>query len=187
MSAERRESSKSILMAGETNYLRLGESDFEVCHFIFQIKIDITLILKFPRLKSDTSTATGMYIQVYVGNASLHQTTDFYEWRSLWSHENAAGKPECTTYGLHMPRRARNWIFANPRAEQRYQPIEMRFLTNLKDTVATDALIGHIPIGARHYTISHAISQDVFLALVNFEMTLGYDNNNRTSVNNQKK
>jgi hypothetical protein len=25
------------------------------------------------------------------------------------------------------------------------------------------------------------------LALVNFEMTLGYDNNNRTSVNNQKK
>jgi hypothetical protein len=30
--------------------------------------------------------------------------------------------------------------------------MEMRVLTNLKDTVATDALIGRLPIGARHST-----------------------------------
>jgi hypothetical protein len=38
------------------------------------------------------------------------------------------------------------------------QPIEMRILINLKDTVATDVLIGCLPIGARHFTKSHVIS-----------------------------
>jgi hypothetical protein len=37
------------------------------------------------------------------------------------------------------------------------QPIGMRVLTNLKDTVATDALIGRIRIGARHSTKSREI------------------------------
>jgi hypothetical protein len=53
-----RECSKSILMSRRnelSSFARLG-SDFKVCHFVFQIKIDITLILKFQRLKSDTST-----------------------------------------------------------------------------------------------------------------------------------
>jgi hypothetical protein len=39
------------------------------------------------------------------------------------------------------------------------QPIEMRILTNLKDTVAPDVPIGRIPICARHSTKSRVISQ----------------------------
>jgi hypothetical protein len=35
----------------------------------------------------------------------------------------------------------------------------MRFLTNLKDTGATDALIERLPIGARHSTKSRVISR----------------------------
>jgi hypothetical protein len=39
----------------------------------------------------------------------------------------------------------------------------MRVLTNLKDTVATDALIGYLPIRARHSTKSRAIISQGFM------------------------
>jgi hypothetical protein len=48
-----------------------------------------------------------------------------------------------------------------PALKRNNLPIEMRVLTNLKDTVASDALIGRLPIGARHAhsAKSHVISQ----------------------------
>jgi hypothetical protein len=51
-------------------------------------------------------------------------------------------------------------FFWNPALNRNNQPIEMNVLTNLKDTVATDALIGRLQIGARHSTKSRGLSQD---------------------------